>query len=52
MRRGTAQQWMEPHVSAGRLFTVKIEVLVLVLVLVLGSLFGSAFEPSDAWVVT
>jgi hypothetical protein len=50
MRRGTAQQWMEPHVSAGRLFTVKIEGLVLVLVL--GSLFGSAFEPSDAWVVT
>jgi hypothetical protein len=48
MRRGTAQQWMEPHVSAGRLFTVKIEGRVLVL----GSLFGSAFEPSDAWVVT
>ncbi len=45
MKRGTAQKWLERHVKAGRLFTVKIDGRVMVP----ASLLDSAFDPIEAW---
>lgn len=45
MKRGTAQKWLERHVKAGRLFTVKVDGRVLVP----ASLLDSAFDPIEAW---
>lgn len=45
MKRGTAQKWLERHVKAGRLFTVKVDGRVLVP----ASLLDEAFDPIEAW---
>lgn len=45
MKRGTAQKWLERHVKAGRLFTVKVDGRVMVP----ASLLDSAFDPIEAW---
>jgi len=45
IKRGTAQKWLERHVKAGRLFTVKVDGRVLVP----ASLVDAAFDPIEAW---
>ena len=45
MKPGTALKWLERHVQAGRLFTVKVDGRVRVP----ASLLDSAFDPIKAW---